>query len=265
MHLQRLRSLWLIAAALLLALAGCQSTSRYVGQHAVPAASYIADPALGAKAVDGGDLTYQLQAGDQIEVKFYYHPELNELLTIGPDARIALQLIGEVNVSGLSAQQLSEQLARRYAGTLRNPQATVILRKYAAARVYVAGEVMQPTAHIIEGGRLTALQAITLSGGFRKGAERGNVIVLRNSGTGKPSFIKLDLQGHLEQTVLADLQLRPYDIVYVPQRRIAEMAEFFEEYVNKIVPLYRNLGFQFTYSLRNTVQVDQPTPTAPQP
>ncbi|WP_457424694.1 polysaccharide biosynthesis/export family protein [Roseateles sp. P5_E7] len=262
MQPKRLHARWpsaTAAAALLLALAGCASNSQNVGQFAVPAADYAADPANQAKVVDGGELVYQLQAGDQVEVKFYYHPELNELLTIGPDARISLQLIGELNVSGMSPQQLSEQLATRYAGTLRNPQATVMLRKYAASRIYVAGEVMQATAHIIEGNRLTALQAITLSGGFRKGAERGNVIVLRNSGSGKPTFIKLDLQGHLEQTAQADLLLRPYDIVYVPQRRIAEVADFFEEYFNKIVPLYRNLGFQFTYNLRNTVQV-QPAP-----
>ena len=249
-----------LAAALLLALAGCASTSQNVGQFAVPAADYLADPANDAKAIDGGELVYQLQGGDQVEVKFYYHPELNELLTIGPDARISLQLIGEISVNGLSTRQLAEALAARYASTLRNPQATVILRKYAASRVYVAGEVMQPSSQLIEGTRLTALHAITLAGGFRKGAERSNVVVLRNSGTGKPTFIKLDLQGHLEQTAQADLLLKPYDVVYVPQRRIAEVADFFDEYVNKIVPIYRNLGFQFSYNLRNTVQVQAAPP-----
>ena len=243
------------AVTLLLALSACVSTSQNVGQFAVPAAEYMADPAGGAKAVDGAELVYQLQAGDQVELKFYYHPELNELLTIGPDARIALQLIGEMTVNGLSTQQLADALTARYTATLRNPQATVILRKYAAPRVYVAGEVMQPSSQLIEGSRLTALQAITLAGGFRKGAERSNVVVLRNSGTGKPTFIKLDLQGHLEQTAQADLLLKPYDIVYIPQKRIAEVADFFEEYINKIVPIYRNLGFQFSYNLRNTVQV----------
>lgn len=238
----------LVAAAL----AACASTSKRVGQRAIPAQDYqstaMVDPGAG-KPVEGALLTYQLQPGDQIDIKLYYHPELNEQQIVGPDNRVALQLIGELSTEGMSTQQLSNELTRLYAKTLRNSQATVSLRKYALPRVFVAGEVAQPTAHALEGGHLTAFQAIIQSGGFRKSAERSNVIVLRNSGSGKPVFIKLDLQAHLEQDVQADLLLKPYDIVFVPQKRIAEVADFFEEYFNKIVPLYRNLGFSLFYNL----------------
>lgn len=47
----------------------------------------------------------------------------------------------------------------------------------------------------------------------------------------------------------SDLQLMPFDIVYVPKTRIASVAEFFERYINNIIPLYRNLGLNFTYEL----------------
>lgn len=246
--------------ATLAALGGCTSTSQHIGQFAVPAAEYRAAADSDAQVLDHGELVYQLQAGDQIDAKFYYHPELNEQLVIGPDNRIALQLIGEVDTGGLSTRQLAELLTARYSPMLRNPQATVQLRKYALPRIYVAGEVAQPGAQPIDGVRLTALQAIVQGGGFRHGAERGNVVVLRNSGAGKPLFIKLDLQGHLEQTLQSDILLRPYDIVYVPQKRIAEVADFFDQYINKIVPIYRNLGFNFNYNLRNEVQVQTSSP-----
>jgi protein involved in polysaccharide export with SLBB domain len=241
-------------------LVGCESTNVNIGQRAIPAPEYVAR-AADFKPVDGVSLQYQLQPGDAVEVKFYYHSDLNEQLVIGPDNLVALQLVGEVNTAGMSPRQLGEELSRRYAATLRNPQATVILRKYALPRIYVAGEVANPTAHALDAAPMTALQAIIQSGGFRKGAERGNVVVLRNSGSGNPVFIKLDLQGHLEQNTQADILLRPYDIVFVPQKRIAEVAEFFDEYVNKIVPLYRNMGFAFTYNLRNQVVVPTTTPT----
>ncbi len=250
-HPSRIIATLLFAATSLLA--GCVNTAQNVGQHAVPAA-YMAQDSDGKK-IEGGSLSYQLQPGDQIDIKFYYNPELNEHALVGPDGRIALQLIGELNVSGMSTQGLSDELTARYGKTLRNPQATVILRKYALARVFVSGEVNAPSAHTLDAGPLTALQAIAQSGGFRKGAERSNVVVLRNSASGQPVFIKLDMQGHLEQAVQADILLRPYDIVFVPQKRIAEVAEFFEEYINKIVPLYRNMGFYFNYSLRDKVEV----------
>lgn len=243
------------ATAVVLALAACESTSQKIGKNAIPAVQYVAGDSGQGQPVEDGSLSYLLQPGDQVDVKFYYHPELNENLIVGPDSRVAMQLIGELKVDGMSTQQLSDELTRRYAKTLRNSQATVILRKYAMPRVYVAGEVGQPTAHALEGGRLTAFQAIVQSGGFRKSAERSNVVVLRNSASGKPVFIKLDLQAHLEQDGQADILLKPYDIVYVPQKRISEIADFFDEYFNKIVPIYRNLGFSFNYALRNEVRV----------
>lgn len=251
---QSLLRCWAAAAAVL-ALAACESTSQKIGQKAIPAPQYMALDSGQGQPVEGGALSYLLQPGDQVDVKFYYHPELNEQLIVGPDSLVALQLIGELKVDGMSTQRLSDELTRRYAKTLRNSQATVILRKFAMPRVFVAGEVAQPTAHALEGGRLTAFQAIVQSGGFRKSAERSNVVVLRNSGSGKPVFIKLDLQAHLEQDQQADILLKPYDIVFVPQKRISEVADFFDEYFNKIVPIYRNLGFSFNYALRNEVRV----------
>ena len=267
-------SLGLLIGSLCL-LAGCQSTSQRVGQYAIPAEkifaqdAYQASAKAGASAPDartsepiteqvikGATLSYQLQPGDVVDVKFYYNPDLNEQLVVGPDGKVALQIIGEVDTSGLSPAQLAKQLTRRYADTLRKPEATVILRKYALPRIYVAGEVINPSAQAIDSGRLTALQAIIQSGGFRKSAERQNVIILRQSGTLQPVFIKLDLQAQLEQTAVTDLPLKPYDIVFVPQKRIAEVAEFFDEYVSKIIPLYRNMGLSFNYDLHRERVVD---------
>lgn len=255
---QSVRSL-LAAGMVVLLLSACQSTSEKIGQFAIPAAQVNAQQssapqsplATTAQSVEGGALRYQLQPGDQLDVKFFYNPELNEQLVVGPDQNVSLQLIGVVNVAGMSVADMSDALTRRYGTILRQPEATVILRKYAVSRIFVAGEVNNPAAYALDSGPLTAFQAIVQSGGFRKGAERANVIVLRASGAGKPQFIKLDLQSHLEQTAEADLLLRPYDIVYVPQRRIAEIADFFDEYFNKIVPIYRNLGFSFVYDVNN--------------
>ncbi len=260
----RFPALLVFLALLLALLAGCESTNINIGKRAISAPQYLATAAE-YKQVEGGTLSYLLQPGDAIDIKFYYHADLNEQLVIGPDNLIALQLVGEINTAGMSPRQLGETLSNRYRTTLRNPEATVILRKYAMPRIFVAGEVANPTAHALDATPLTALQAIIKSGGFRKGAERSNVIVLRNSGSGKPVFIKLDLQGHLEQNTQSDILLRPYDIVYVPQKLIAEVAEFFEEYVNKIMPLYRNLGFSFTYNLRDAVVIPASASTTTTP
>ncbi len=38
---------------------------------------------------------YRIQAGDEIEVRFFYNPELNDRVIVRPDGFISLQLIGE--------------------------------------------------------------------------------------------------------------------------------------------------------------------------
>lgn len=239
-------------AVLAALLTGCVSSSGYIGQHALPATRMLDDP---VGEVVAGELAYQLQPGDVLDVKFFYNADLNETLIIAPDGRVALQLVGEMVAAGLSTQELKNLLTERYKKIVRQPELAVILRKYAASKVFVGGEVNSPGAQALDGGNLSAFQAIIQSGGFRRGAERHNVVVLRHSGTGKLTFIKLNMQAHLEQRGVEDIPLKPFDIVFVPQRRIAEVAEFFEEYLSKIVPLYRNIGFSFTYDLKREVQV----------
>src|SRR4051812_9913078 len=39
---------------------------------------------------------YRLAAGDTIQVRFFFNPELNDEIQIRPDGRITMQLVGEV-------------------------------------------------------------------------------------------------------------------------------------------------------------------------
>ncbi len=50
---------------------------------------------------------YRIQVGDQLDVKFYYNPELNEQVIVRPDGRISLQLIHEVSAAGLTPDELT--------------------------------------------------------------------------------------------------------------------------------------------------------------
>jgi len=71
---------------------------------------------------------YQVQVGDQLDIKFFFNPELNENILVRPDGRIALQLIGETTVVGHTVEQIREILIKRYAGQLKNPEIAVLLR-----------------------------------------------------------------------------------------------------------------------------------------
>src|SRR5262245_65513348 len=56
---------------------------------------------------------YVLQVDDQIAVKFYRSPEMDEETTVRPDGMISLQLIGDVPAAGQSPEVLGAELVRR--------------------------------------------------------------------------------------------------------------------------------------------------------
>jgi hypothetical protein len=71
---------------------------------------------------------YQIQVGDQLDIKFFFNPELNETVLVRPDGRIALQLVGEIPVVGNTVSQIRKVLIKNYAGQLKNPEIAVLLR-----------------------------------------------------------------------------------------------------------------------------------------
>ncbi len=71
---------------------------------------------------------YQIQVGDQLDIKFFFNPELNESVLVRPDGRIALQLVGELPVVGQTVEKLRTILIKNYSGQLKNPEVAVLLR-----------------------------------------------------------------------------------------------------------------------------------------
>jgi len=69
---------------------------------------------------------YRIQPGDQLDIKLFYNPELNEQLTVRPDGRITLQLVNDVLAAGLTPAELTAVLTKAYATELRNPKVAVI-------------------------------------------------------------------------------------------------------------------------------------------
>jgi protein involved in polysaccharide export with SLBB domain len=189
---------------------------------------------------------YLLEVGDQIDIKLFYHPEMNETAMIRADGGISLQLVGEIPARGRTPEDLAKSLADRYTRVgLRNPSVTVMLRKSAGQRVYVGGEVNSPRMIPYE-GRLTLAQALFEAGGLKATAETENLLVLRNDGHEKAVVMLVDF----EKNVLGhgrDLPLQPSDVVVVPKSTIAKLNQFVEMYLSKMVPTWLSGQATFGY------------------
>lgn len=191
-------------------------------------------------------LPYVIRAGDELTLKVFNHPELEETLQVRPDGKISVLLLDEVDADGLTVAELDDVLTAGYSMFIREPQVSVIVRSFSHHKVYVGGEVSSPGA-IELSGDLTALAAVIRAGGFKTTASTDSVILLRNDGKGKPIVAKLDLKAVVKGAE-SDVVLQPYDVVFVPMSGIAKVDRFVDQYMRQLLPISLNAGFTYLLS-----------------
>jgi len=180
---------------------------------------------------------YVLQVGDELAIKFYTNPELNEDVKVRPDGMISLQLIDDVLAAGRSPAELDADLTKRYTGELADPQISVIVRKAGLNRVYIDGEVHTPGAVSLVGG-MTLYQAIQRAGGLLDTAHRKQIILIRKGADGQPVGLSVDIRPIQRGANPAlDIPLRPLDMVFVPRSKIAEVDLFVKQYIRDALPI----------------------------
>jgi protein involved in polysaccharide export with SLBB domain len=187
---------------------------------------------------------YRLQPGDELDIRFYYNPELNTSVLIRPDGRISLPLANEVQAAGLTPAGLSDRLRTAYERELRRPELTVIVRSFNSQKVFVGGEVASPG--VIQAlGPLTVLQSVTQAGGFKETARLNEVLVIRRDpAQPNPIVIPVDIASVVDGTQTnQDIALMPFDVVFVPKSPIANVNKFVDQYIRQNIPF----GFGLTY------------------
>lgn len=131
------------------------------------------------------ELAYQLGAGDTISISVYDEPDMSiESVSIGLSGSISFPLLGEVKVSGLSPEQLEQELIKGLKGPyLINPSVTVSIVEYRP--FYVIGEVKKPGSYAFHPG-LTVDKAISVSGGFTERASKSSIYVIHDDAERDP-------------------------------------------------------------------------------
>ena len=158
---------------------------------------------------------YVVGAEDVLGVVFWREAELSGDVTVRPDGRVTLPVIGELQAAGLRPEDLKKQIETAATKYVTDPNVTVVVRAINSRRVFVTGRVTTPGVHLLK-GPLTVMQAIALSGGVTEFADAKNIKVLRimqGKSVTLPFNYKDVVRGRkLEQNIL----LLPGDTVVVP-------------------------------------------------
>lgn len=189
-----------------------------VGLAAAPDAAQPAPSSQPAPAATGpqAELPPDFVIGpeDVLGVVFWREAELSGDVTVRPDGRITLPVIGELVAAGLSPQALQKQIAALAGKYINEPNVAVVVRTIHSRKVYVTGRVADPGTFDLK-GPMTVIQAIALAGGLTDYADAKNITILRK--TGDQPVLRFNYRDvakgkKLEQNIV----LRPGDTVVVP-------------------------------------------------
>lgn len=182
--------------------------------------------------------TYLLRPGDELEIRFFHTPEHDVELPVRPDGRISLPLAYEVMAAGRTPEELRAELVERYAQELAAPEIAVIVKTFHTTfPVHVGGEVDKPGVLEISAPK-TVLEAIFQAGGFLPTASLANAMIVRRRDDGRTELVPTDLELLLRgQDASGNVYLRPYDVVFVPPSRIADVNKWVDQYIRQNIPI----------------------------
>lgn len=128
---------------------------------------------------------YKLGADDVISVSVFDEPDLSlKEVRISNTGTIAMPLIGQISLKGLSVAEAENKIYNLYLGDyLKKPDITVTIVEY--RQFYVNGEVEKPGGYSYREG-MTVQRAITLAGGFTERASRSKIQLIRETNSSVP-------------------------------------------------------------------------------
>jgi polysaccharide biosynthesis/export protein len=141
---------------------------------------------------------------------------------ISPDGTVQLPAIGSVPAQGLTLEELEREIKARYAQIVEGLEVTPILTARAPRYVFVVGEVTLPGRYSME-GPTTLMQAITLAGSWKVGAQLNEVVVFRRDENWQLMATKVNIRESLlfkKPCPSGEIWLRDSDVVLVPKSPI---------------------------------------------
>ncbi|RJP60582.1 MAG: hypothetical protein C4541_03735 [Candidatus Auribacter fodinae] len=158
---------------------------------------------------------YVLAPSDVIQVIVRGHEDLSGISPIRPDGRITMQLIDDVEVSGLTPAQVDDLITEELKKYLKEVNVSVSVVGFNSKQVHFIG----PTGGAVQlpyTGEMTILDLVTRIGGVPEIAAPENTIIVRGD-MNQPTMIKVNLKDIIYRGDYKDnILLRENDVVILP-------------------------------------------------
>jgi protein involved in polysaccharide export with SLBB domain len=198
---------------------------------------------------------YRLGYGDEIEIKFFFTPELNERVIVRPDGKISIMFAQNIQAEGLTADELAANVRVLYAPRIKQIDLVVIVRGFASQRAYVGGEVAKPGAVLLTRNE-TVLQALSDAGWMTPSAKSQTVVIVRrDAALGKEKIYLVNVE-ELERGVnmAQNVAVKSGDVVLVPPSNVVSADRWVDQNIRQLLPFSTSAGFFYNVNGNNPTQ-----------
>ncbi len=218
------RSLRIVATLLLLStLVACSSNK-------APAPP----PTLPGKSME----TYLVRPPDQLTITVLPEPVIERTVTVRPDGRISVDLLGDVPVAGRTTEDIAKDIQQRISRYKRDASVTVALAVSRSTEITILGEVFNPTVFPLE-RETRVIEALGIVGGVTRFAAADEVRVIR-SGDGTSNVYEIDVTAIRQGDLRTNMFVEGGDIIYVPPHGMAKAGY---RIGSVLFPFHQLLGF----------------------
>jgi polysaccharide biosynthesis/export protein len=189
---------------------------------------------------------YQIQPGDNLDIKFFCNTNLNESVLVLPDGRISLQPLRNIMAAERTPEELVANLKEKYEPLLASTKITVFVRTLNSQKLYVDGEVGRPGI-VPLAGTMTVLQSIAAAGGLKDSARTDELVIIRKGLDKRPIALTLEARKVVDGTDTSqDIALVAADVVFVRMPPKENLDKRLDLYIGKNMPIGTGFGYSVT-------------------
>lgn len=144
--------------------------------------------------------SYIIGAEDQLRVRVWREPDVSGDVTVRPDGKITLPLVGEIQAAGRTPQALAQTLTEKLSEFLNRPEVMVEVRAVRSKKYYITGQVNKTGAFPLT-VPTTVLEALSGAGGFQQWAKKKKIVILRGNKRFKFNYNEVIEGRNLQQNI----------------------------------------------------------------
>ena len=164
----------------------------------------------------GENIDYRLGREDVIEIRVFELDQLNRTVRVSGDGSIELPLVGRLPASGMTTEEVAEEVASRLRDRyVQNPQVSIFILEFNSRKVSLLGAVQAPASYALVGQR-RLLEILADAGSLTSDAGQ-TLYIFRQTAEGRSARLTVPLN---ELLLYGDprwnIVLMPGDVLSVP-------------------------------------------------